>query len=102
LGPPQILRRQIRFFQELGFLTAAGTAANFMMSGPLFPEIGIFGSSWDCCKFCGEIKKDFHFLEEMQAAGKAGKRRRRQNFQFMEARTQHKLCIFLKFLLYYI
>lgn len=39
-------------------LVSAGRAVNSTMSDPFFPEIGIFSSSWDCRKFCGEIEFD--------------------------------------------
>ena len=98
-GPPQILQCQI-----------------------VFPEIGIFSSSWNCRKFCGKIefdKKRLPFFGKNASSWKSWKtvgprrkisadlakissRRRRQNFHFMEARTQRIFCVFLKFLLYYI
>ena len=45
-------------FQNFPILVIFGTAADFTMSDPFFPEIGIFGSSWDCRKFYGEIDFD--------------------------------------------
>jgi len=40
-------------FQNFPILVIFGTAADFTMSGPLFPEIDIFNSSWDRFQFLG-------------------------------------------------
>jgi hypothetical protein len=87
------------FFQKLAFLVAAGRrkfCGEIEFDRKRLPFFGKNASSWKSWETVGPRRKISADFTEIPS------RRRRQNFHFMEARTQRIFCVFLKFLLYYI